>query len=103
MAGGTDASHPWPVGDAGSQQFARTKCAPGLLKVLCGRADSANGLRSQQTAFIGLVLGSVQIAGRAKRVAVLGIKTDAQASQPAYFVPEYLQGVGVDIIPVPGG
>lgn len=25
-----------------------------------------------------------------------------QASQPAYYVPEYLQGVGVKIIPVPG-
>ncbi|EFN56126.1 hypothetical protein CHLNCDRAFT_14107, partial [Chlorella variabilis] len=37
----------------------------------------------------------------AKRVAVLGIKTEAQASQPAFFVPEYLQSVGVDIVPVP--
>lgn len=45
----------------------------------------------------------LQIAISAKRVAVLGIKTEAQASQPAFFVPEYLQSVGVEIIPVPGG
>ncbi|KAL4448571.1 hypothetical protein ABPG75_005790 [Micractinium tetrahymenae] len=44
---------------------------------------------------------ALQIAAAAKTVAVLGIKTDAQASQPAYYVPEYLQGVGVKIIPVP--
>lgn len=50
----------------------------------------------------------VQDAGRireilrdARRIAVLGIKTEAQAGQPAYYVPEYLQGAGYDVIPVP--
>lgn len=43
----------------------------------------------------------MQIAGDAKTVAILGIKTEAHASQPAYFVPEYLQSTGVDIVPVP--
>lgn len=43
----------------------------------------------------------MQIAGKAKIVAVIGIKTDAKASQPAYFVPEFLQSTGVRIIPVP--
>ena len=43
-----------------------------------------------------------QIAATAKTVAVLGIKTESQASQPAFYVPEYLQSVGVKIIPVPG-
>ncbi|GBF98631.1 hypothetical protein Rsub_10820 [Raphidocelis subcapitata] len=37
----------------------------------------------------------------AKRVAVLGIKTEAKADQPAYYVPEYLQSAGVEIVPVP--
>ena len=37
----------------------------------------------------------------AKRVAVLGIKTEAQGGQPAYYVPEYLQRAGYDIVPVP--
>jgi predicted CoA-binding protein len=35
------------------------------------------------------------------RIAVLGIKTEAQADQPAYRVPKYLQSVGYEIIPVP--
>ncbi len=33
---------------------------------------------------------------------MLGIKTESQAGQPAYYVPEYLHAKGVDIIPVPG-
>lgn len=37
----------------------------------------------------------------AKRIAVLGIKTQAQSSQPAYYVPEYLKRAGYELIPVP--
>lgn len=37
----------------------------------------------------------------ARRVAVLGIKTERQAGQPAFYVPEYLAGAGVEVIPVP--
>lgn len=44
-----------------------------------------------------------QIAREAKRVAVLGIKTEAKRDQPAYYVPEYLQSAGVTIVPVRGG
>ena len=36
---------------------------------------------------------------RSHRVAVLGIKPDP--SQPAYYVPEYAQRAGYEIIPVP--
>ena len=36
-----------------------------------------------------------------KRVAVLGIKTEAQRHQPAFSVPEYLQRVGIEVVPVP--
>lgn len=36
-----------------------------------------------------------------KRVAVLGIKTEAQADQPSFYVPEYLAKAGLDVIPVP--
>jgi predicted CoA-binding protein len=32
---------------------------------------------------------------------VLGIKTEAQAGQPAFYVPSYLQTAGFRIIPVP--
>ena len=42
-----------------------------------------------------------RIAGAAKRVAVLGIKTAQQANQPAYYVPEYLHAAGVEVVPVP--
>ncbi len=36
-----------------------------------------------------------------KTVAVLGIKTEEQADQPAFYVPQYLQSAGLEIIPVP--
>jgi predicted CoA-binding protein len=36
-----------------------------------------------------------------KRIAVLGIKTEKQASQPAFYVPEYLDAAGLEVIPVP--
>jgi predicted CoA-binding protein len=35
------------------------------------------------------------------RIAVLGIKTEAQAAQPSVYVPEYLLRAGFEIIPVP--
>ncbi|MET0340606.1 MAG: CoA-binding protein [Polyangiales bacterium] len=42
-----------------------------------------------------------RIAGAAKRVAVLGIKTERQRDQPAFYVPEYLHQAGVEVVPVP--
>jgi uncharacterized protein len=36
-----------------------------------------------------------------KRVAVLGIKTEKQADQAAFYVPQFLQQAGVEVIPVP--
>ncbi|PZR10266.1 MAG: CoA-binding protein [Archangium gephyra] len=36
-----------------------------------------------------------------KRVAVLGIKTEQQRGQPAFSVPEYVKGRGVEVVPVP--
>jgi predicted CoA-binding protein len=41
-----------------------------------------------------------RLLSRTKRVAVLGIKT-AETRQPAYYVPEYAQRVGLEIVPVP--
>src|SRR4051812_29748468 len=37
----------------------------------------------------------------AKRVAVLGIKTEEQSGQPAFYVPAYLAEAGVEVVPVP--
>lgn len=36
-----------------------------------------------------------------RRIAVLGIKTEAQDGQPAFTVPRYLQKVGFEVVPVP--
>ncbi len=41
------------------------------------------------------------LLARTRRVAVLGIKTEAQAGQPAYDVPAYLARAGLEIVPVP--
>lgn len=38
---------------------------------------------------------------RNKRIAVLGIKTEAQADQPSVYVPKYMQDAGFEIVPVP--
>src|SRR5688500_9664392 len=37
----------------------------------------------------------------AKRIAVLGIKPESHSSQPAFYVPKYMQQAGFEIIPVP--
>jgi predicted CoA-binding protein len=42
-----------------------------------------------------------KLLNETRTIAVLGIKTEAQGSQPAYYVPEYLQRAGFQIIPVP--
>jgi predicted CoA-binding protein len=49
--------------------------------------DTASGIRD--------------ILTQAKTIAVLGIKTEAQADQAAFYVPRYLQAAGYEVIPVP--
>jgi predicted CoA-binding protein len=44
--------------------------------------------------------GVRRILAQTRRVAVLGIKTP-ESGQPAFYVPEYAQHAGYDIIPVP--
>ena len=41
------------------------------------------------------------ILAESKRIAVLGIKTEAQAGQPAFYVPHYMAEAGYEIVPVP--
>ena len=36
-----------------------------------------------------------------RRVAVLGIKTEKQADQAAFYVPRYLVDAGIEVVPVP--
>jgi len=45
--------------------------------------------------------GIARILRESKRIAVLGIKTEARRSQPAFYVPEYMARAGYDIVPVP--
>ncbi len=45
--------------------------------------------------------GIAEVLRGARRVAVLGIKTEAQAGQAAFYVPEYLHNAGLDVVPVP--
>jgi len=42
-----------------------------------------------------------ELLAQTKTIAVLGIKTEAQSNQPAFYVPKYLQNAGFKIIPVP--
>lgn len=51
-----------------------------------------------------IITGANEISGlltATTTIAVLGIKTEAQASQPAFYVPRYLESAGYQIIPVP--
>jgi predicted CoA-binding protein len=45
--------------------------------------------------------GVERVVQGARRVAVLGIKTEQQSGQPAFYVPDYLARAGVDVVPVP--
>jgi predicted CoA-binding protein len=36
-----------------------------------------------------------------RRIAVVGIKTEEQSSQPAFYVPQYMKSAGFEIVPVP--
>ena len=45
--------------------------------------------------------GIARVLRENKRIAVLGIKTEAQRAQPAFYVPEYMAQAGYDIVPVP--
>lgn len=45
--------------------------------------------------------GIEKILRDARRVAVVGIKPESHAGQPAHYVPDYLQRVGYTVVPVP--
>ena len=45
--------------------------------------------------------GIRDVLNETRTIAVLGIKTEAQAGQAAFYVPSYLQTAGFQIIPVP--
>jgi len=45
--------------------------------------------------------GIRELLAETRRVAVLGIKTEAQSYQPAFYVPQYLARAGLEVVPVP--
>ncbi|HEX8187904.1 MAG TPA: hypothetical protein VF586_06125, partial [Pyrinomonadaceae bacterium] len=45
--------------------------------------------------------GLRELLAGTRRVAVLGIKTERQSYQPAFYVPQYLAGAGLEVVPVP--
>ena len=49
---------------------------------------------------IDTAAGVRRVLGETRRVAVLGIKT-ADSGQPAYYVAEYAQHAGLEVVPVP--
>jgi uncharacterized protein len=51
--------------------------------------------------FVESSAGLRSLLERTRTIAVLGIKTEAQGEQAAYYVPQYLQSAGYDVIPVP--
>lgn len=42
-----------------------------------------------------------QLLSEVKSIAVLGIKPESHAGQPAFYVPKYMADQGYDVIPVP--
>jgi len=45
--------------------------------------------------------GVERVVKNSRRIAVLGIKTEEQSGQPAFYVAEYLVRAGVEVVPVP--
>ena len=45
--------------------------------------------------------GLRELLASTRTIAVLGIKTEAQAGQAAFYVAKYLHDAGLDVIPVP--
>jgi predicted CoA-binding protein len=54
---------------------------------------TANIIKSQN--------GLRDLLAQTRTIAVLGIKTEAQAGQPAFYVAKYLDTAGFEVIPVP--
>jgi predicted CoA-binding protein len=54
-----------------------------------------------QTNIITDAGGMRALLGETRTIAVVGIKTEAQSGQAAFYVPQYLDQAGFEVIPVP--
>jgi uncharacterized protein len=67
-----------------------------------GEADDAGaGEKDWRANLIETDAGLRELLAETRRIAVLGIKTEAQSYQPAFYVPQYMASAGFDVIPVP--
>jgi predicted CoA-binding protein len=65
-----------------------------------GRAPGAPAGDDWRRHLVETSTGMRQLLERTRRIAVLGIKTP-ETGAPAYYVPEYAQRAGYEIVPVP--
>jgi uncharacterized protein len=63
--------------------------------------DTESVVMSWQENLIVDVGGIRELLARTQRVAVLGMRTEAYAYKPAFYVPQYLVSAGLEVIPVP--
>jgi predicted CoA-binding protein len=56
---------------------------------------------SWQENIIDTPAGIKALLASTRRIAVLGIKTEAQAGQAAFYVAKYLADAGLEVVPVP--
>ena len=56
---------------------------------------------SWQNNLVDDAAGIRKLLAETRRIAVLGIKTEAQSFQPAFYVPQYMAQAGFEIVPVP--
>jgi predicted CoA-binding protein len=64
-------------------------------------AEDSTGATNWRENIIETDAGLRALLAETRRVAVLGIKTEAQSYQPAFYVPQYMAAAGFDVIPVP--
>lgn len=66
-----------------------------------GGANAAGGADDWRANLIKTDEGLRELLAETRRVAVLGMKTERQAYQPAFYVPQYLVAAGLEVVPVP--
>ena len=71
------------------------------MKILYREIGAVSALMNWRENIITTSAEIRNLLNETRTIAVLGIKTEAQAGQPAFYVPNYLQNAGFQIIPVP--
>jgi predicted CoA-binding protein len=61
----------------------------------------AQGERDWRENLVEDEAGVREIVSKARRVAVLGIRTEEHSMKPAFYVASYLASAGVEVVPVP--